>query len=162
MRLSVWSSDVCSSDLATGVTVIASQAVISCAFSLTRQAIQMGVIPRVKVVQTSAETGGQIYVPALNTLLMLITVAVVLAAGSSAALANAYGVAISTTMIITTGMLFLALRWRWRLPLLFAALWTGLFLLVDVSFFTAHMLRVPAGGWLVLAAAARVSGLYRH
>ncbi|MFP5463498.1 MAG: potassium transporter Kup [Gammaproteobacteria bacterium] len=140
--------------LATVATVIASQAVISGAFSLTRQAIQMGVIPRVKVVQTSAVTGGQIYVPALNTLLMLITLAVVLAAGSSAALANAYGVAISTTMIITTGMLFLAMRWRWRLPLLFAALWTGLFLIVDVSFFSANMLRVPAGGWMVLAAAA--------
>ena len=97
--------------------------------------------------------------PALNTLLMLITLAVVLAAGSSAALANAYGVAISTTMIITTGMLFLAMRWRWRLPLLFAALWTGLFLIVDVSFFSANMLRVPAGGWMVLAAAAVLYGM---
>lgn len=143
--------------LATVATVIASQAVISGAFSLTRQAIQMGVIPRVQVVQTSAETGGQIYIPALNTLLMLVTVVVVLAAGSSGALANAYGVAISTTMIITTGMLFLAMRWRWRMPLLLAAVTCGLFLLVDVSFFSANMLRVPAGGWMVLVAAA---GLY--
>ena len=145
--------------LATAATVIASQAVISGAFSLTRQAIQMGVIPRVKVVQTSAVAGGQIYVPALNTLLMLITLVVVLAAGSSAALANAYGVAISTTMIITTGMLFLAMRWRWRLPLLVAAVSSGLFLIVDVSFFSANMLRVPAGGWMVLAAAAVLYGM---
>jgi KUP system potassium uptake protein len=98
-------------------------------------------------------------VPALNTLLMLITLAVVLAAGSSAALANAYGVAISTTMIITTGMLFLAMRWRWRLPLLVAAVSSGLFLIVDVSFFSANMLRVPAGGWMVLAAAAVLYGM---
>jgi KUP system potassium uptake protein len=145
--------------LATAATVIASQAVISGAFSLTRQAIQMGVIPRVQVVQTSAETGGQIYIPALNTLLMLVTLIVVLAAGSSGALANAYGVAISTTMIITTGMLFLAMRWRWRAPLVGAALVCGLFLVVDVSFFSANMLRVPAGGWMVLAAATVLYGL---
>ncbi|GAB4355839.1 MAG: potassium transporter Kup [Immundisolibacter sp.] len=143
--------------LATVATVIASQAVISGAFSLTRQAIQMGLIPRVQVVQTSAETGGQVYIPALNTLLMSVIVVVVLAAGSSGALANAYGVAISTTMIITTSMLFLAMRWRWRVPLLLAAVTCGLFLLVDVSFFSANMLRVPAGGWMVLVAAA---GLY--
>lgn len=147
--------------LATAATVIASQAVISGAFSLTRQAIQMGVIPRVKVVQTSAETGGQIYIPALNTLLMLVTLIVVLAAGSSGALANAYGVAISTTMIITTGMLFLAMRWRWHVPLVGAVLVCGLFLAVDVSFFSANMLRVPAGGWMVLAAAAVLYGMMR-
>ncbi len=140
--------------LATAATVIASQAVISAAFSLTRQAIQMGVIPRMQVVQTSAIRGGQIYIPALNTLLMLVTLVVVLWAGSSAALANAYGVAISTTMIITTSMLFLAMRWRWRMHLLLALLATGLFLVADVSFFAANMLRVPAGGWMVLAAAA--------
>jgi KUP system potassium uptake protein len=147
--------------LATLATVIASQAVISGAFSLTRQAIQMGVIPRVQVIQTSAVAGGQIYVPALNTLLMLVTVVVVLAAGSSAALANAYGVAISTTMIITSSMLFLAMRWRWRVPLLLAAASSGLFLLVDVSFFSANMLRVPAGGWMVLVAAAALYGMMR-
>lgn len=147
--------------LATAATVIASQAVISGAFSLTRQAIQMGIVPRLQVVQTSAETGGQVYVPALNTLLMVITVAVVLAAGSSGALANAYGVAISTTMIITTGMLFLAMRWRWRVPALVAALICGLFLVVDVAFFSANMLRVPAGGWMVLAAAAVLFGMMR-
>ena len=145
--------------LATAATVIASQAVISGAFSLTRQAIQMGVVPRVRVVQTSAEAGGQIYVPALNTLLMLITTVVVLKAGSSGALANAYGIAISTTMIITTVMLFLAMRWRWRLPLAAAASTCGLFVMVDVSFFSANLLRVPAGGWMVLAAAALLYGM---
>jgi KUP system potassium uptake protein len=147
--------------LATAATVIASQAVISGAFSLTRQAIQMGVIPRVQVVQTSAETGGQIYIPALNTLLMLVTLIVVLAAGSSGALANAYGIAISTTMIITTSMLFLAMRWRWRLPLAAAVVACGLFVAVDISFFSANMLRVPAGGWMVLAAAAVLYGMMR-
>jgi KUP system potassium uptake protein len=145
--------------LTTLATVIASQAVISGAFSLTRQAIQMGVVPRVQVVQTSAETGGQIYVPALNTLLMLVTVVVVLAAGSSGALANAYGVAISTTMVITTGLLFLAMRWRWRLALAAALVASGLFLAVVITFFASNLLRVPAGGWMVLAAAALLYGL---
>lgn len=147
--------------LATAATVIASQAVISGAFSITRQAIQMGLIPRLKVVQTSAATYGQVYVPALNFALAVVTITVVIAAGSSGALASAYGLAISITMVITTGMLFFALRWRARWPVPLAALAVTGFFVLDLTFLSANLLRVPEGGWMVLAAGAGIYGLMR-
>lgn len=134
--------------LATAATIIASQAVISGAFSLMRQAVQLGQTPRVRIVQTSSEEIGQVYIPTLNWVLMVATVAVVLLFRSSGALAAAYGIAISTTMVITTVLMFFAMRRRWLWPGPLAALVTGCFLVIDVPFFAANLLKMPEGGWL--------------
>ena len=147
--------------LATAATVIASQAVISGAFSITRQAIQMGLVPRLKVIQTSAAAAGQVYLPALNVVLAIACIIVVLATRSSSALAVVYGLAISISMVITTGMLYFALRWRARWPAYVAALVTLTFLTVDLTFFTANLLRIPSGGWIVLLFGAGIYGLMR-
>ncbi len=148
--------------LATAATVIASQAVISGAFSITRQAIQMGLVPRLKVIQTSAATAGQVYLPALNVVLAIACIIVVLATRSSSALAVVYGLAISISMVITTGMLYFALRWRARWPAYAAALVTLTFLTVDLTFFTANLLRIPRGGWIVLVFGAVIYALMRN
>ena len=137
--------------LATGATIIASQAVISGAFSLMRQAVQLGQTPRVRIIQTSSEEIGQVYIPVLNWLLMIATVAVVLLFRSSGALAAAYGIAISMTMVITTVLLFFAMRRRWLWPTPLAAFVTGCFLLVDLPFFGANLLKMPQGGWLPIS-----------
>lgn len=139
--------------LATAATVIASQAVISGAFSLMSQAIQFGQSPRLKIVQTSADERGQVYIPMLNWMLMLTTIGVVLGFKHSEDLAAAYGIAVSTTMVITTVLMFAMVRQRWHWPLPVALLVAGIFLIVDVAFFSANVLKFADGGWLPLSIA---------
>ncbi len=140
--------------LATAATIIASQAVISGAFSLTRQAVQLGYSPRLRLEHTSSREIGQIYVPAVNWGLMLLTCALVLGFRKSTNIAGAYGVALSTLMLITTLMFYVMSRevWRWSIPR--AALVVGLFLLMDIPFFAANALKIRYGGWVPLAIAA--------
>jgi KUP system potassium uptake protein len=141
--------------LATLATIIASQAVITGVFSLTRQAIQLGQLPRMKVMQTSREAYGQIYIPVMNWLLMVATIALVLGFRSSGNIAAAYGVAVSTDMVITTILAFFVARhWGWN-PILLGAL-AAVLLVVDLSFFGANLLKVPNGGWYALAVGAFV------
>lgn len=137
--------------LATCATVIASQAVISGVFSLTRQAVQLNLFPRLRIVQTSAAEIGQVYVPAVNGAMLVGTVVTVLLFGSSGALAAAYGVAVTTTMLITTLLLFMAMRRLWSWPLAAALPVILLFLAVDLVFLGANYAKIPAGGWYPLA-----------
>lgn len=136
--------------LATTATVVASQAVISGAFSLTMQAVQLGYLPRVEIQHTSGSEYGQIYIPLTNALLLLSTVALVIGFGSSSRLASAYGVAVTTTMVITTLLAYVAMRelWRWSWPI--ALLAVSAFLAVDLSFFAANIVKVLDGGWFPL------------
>jgi KUP system potassium uptake protein len=140
--------------LSTMATVIASQAIISGAFSLTRQSVQLGYLPRVEIVHTSPSEIGQIYIPVVNWTLMAATIGLVLAFGRSTNLAAAYGVAVTTTMVITTLLAFVATRrvYHWRL--LAAVAVTAVFLLADLAFFGANMAKVPHGGWFPLVVAA--------
>jgi KUP system potassium uptake protein len=142
--------------LATVATVIASQAVISGAFSLTSQAVQLGYLPRLTVVHTSRREIGQVYVPLVNWLLMLATLGLVLGFGSSGNLAAAYGIAVSTTMVITTVLAYVVSRLIWRWKWWISALVTGAFLAVDLSFFGANMVKVAEGGWFPLLAGAAI------
>ena len=142
--------------LATVATVIASQAVISGAFSLTHQAVQLGYSPRTRIVHTSPQQIGQIYVPAINWALMCGTIALVLAFRSSSGLTGAYGLAVSATMAITTILLALVAREVWRWPTLLATAVAGLFLVIDVAFVGASLVKVLAGGWVSLAVACLV------
>lgn len=136
--------------LATIAAIIASQAVISGAFSLTRQAVQLGYFPRIPIIHTSSHAIGQIYIPIVNALLFLATVALVLGFGNSSNLAAAYGVSVTMTMVITTVLLYVVARhvWGWRrtiaIPLMAA------FFIVDVSFFGATILKISHGGWFPL------------
>jgi KUP system potassium uptake protein len=140
--------------LATAAAVIASQAIISGAFSLTMQAIQLGYMPRLKVNYTSARIIGQIYVPVVNWALMLSCIGLVLGFGSSSNLAAAYGVAITTTMLITTILFYVVARRRWHWPA-FAALPVALFfIIIDLAFFSANMLKLAHGGWFPLLVSA--------
>ena len=142
--------------LTTAATIIASQAVISASFSLTMQAVQLGYLPRVVIEHTSESQHGQIYVPSVNWMLMIACIGLVLGFGSSSNLAAAYGVAVTTTMVITT-ILFVVVareRWGWSIPVLL--LLGGIFLAVDLAFWGANMLRVPSGGWFPLAIATGV------
>jgi KUP system potassium uptake protein len=142
--------------LATLATVIASQAVISGAFSLTHQAVQLGFTPRLEIEHTSARERGQIYVPSVNWALMLACIALVLGFGSASNLAAAYGIAVTSTMVITT-ILFYAVerrRWKWRRWAALAL--CGLFLVIDSSFFGANLLKIAHGGWFPLAVAVLV------
>jgi KUP system potassium uptake protein len=143
--------------LATVATVIASQAVISGTFSLTRQAVQLGQLPRMRIVQTASDQIGQIYVPLVNWLLMGSTVALILAFGSSERLGAAYGLAVATDMVITTTLaFFVALRWGWGvLP---AAALAVVFLTADLAFFGANLFKIADGGWYPLAVACLVFG----
>src|SRR6185369_10262416 len=142
--------------LATLATVIASQAVISGAFSLTRQAVQLGYLPRVKIVHTSWSEVGQIYVPSVNWLLMASTIGLVLAFRSSSNLAAAYGVAVTTTMMITTLLAGVAARRLWGWPRWAVVAVTATFLVVDLAFFGANMVKIHQGGWFPLAVGALV------
>ncbi|MCB0162865.1 MAG: potassium transporter Kup [Anaerolineae bacterium] len=142
--------------LATIATIIASQAVISGAFSLTRQAVQLGYFPRLRIVQTSSEEIGQIYIPLVNWLLMIATLALVIAFRRSANLAAAYGMAISTTMVITTLLAYFIARERWGWSKLTTLLITAGFLLIDFIFLGANMLKFLDGGWLPLLIGALV------
>jgi len=145
--------------LATAAAIIASQAVISGAFSLTRQAVQLGYSPRLNIEHTSSREIGQIYVPSVNWGLMLLTCVLVLGFQTSSNIAGAYGVALSTLMLMTTLMFYVMSRevWRWSIPR--AALVVGLFLLMDVPFFAANMLKIRYGGWVPLVIAAVVYAL---
>jgi KUP system potassium uptake protein len=138
--------------LATCATVIASQAVISGAFSLTRQAVQLGQCPHVHIIQTSQEEIGQIYIPSVNWLLMFVTISLVIGFGTSSKLAGAYGVAVTTTMVITVVLAYFVAVDKWRWHPVTAGLVTALFLTVDVAFFGANMLKIGSGGWFPLAA----------
>jgi KUP system potassium uptake protein len=131
-------------------TIIASQAVISGAFSLTYQAIQLGYLPRFNVVHTSAHEKGQIYIPQINWMLFIATVALVFSFKSSSNLAAAYGVAVTTTMVITTILAFNAMTKLWKWNFTFSLTITSIFIIVDLSFFYANIIKVPDGGWFPL------------
>jgi KUP system potassium uptake protein len=145
--------------LATLATIIASQAIITGSFSMTRQAMQLGWLPGVSIRQTSDRVYGQIYVPVVNWLLMAATVATTIAFGSSDRLASAYGTAVATTMMLTTVLLYKAMRNVWGWSMLAAGSVTAFFLVVDVSFFLANVLKVADGGWLPLSFAAVLFGI---
>ncbi len=139
--------------LAALATVIASQAVISGAFSLSYQAIQLGFMARFKIIHTSLHERGQIFIPQLNWILFFATIGLVISFKTSDNLAAAYGVAVSTTMVITTLLAFVAMRtlWKWSLPA--AASLVIFFLVIDLSFFCANIVKIPEGGWFPLAVA---------
>jgi KUP system potassium uptake protein len=143
--------------LATAATVIASQALITGAFSATKQTIQLGFLPRLTILHTSIRDTGQIYVPAVNWLLMAGVVASVAFFGSSSALAAAYGISVSMVMIITTIMTFFVVRYGWGYPLPLCIAATGVFFIIDLSFFSSNLLKIAQGGWFPLAMAI---GLY--
>lgn len=139
--------------LATVATIIASQALISGAFSLTRQAVQLGFFPRVTIVHTSGEAEGQIYVPEINTALAVACVGLVLGFKESSALAAAYGIAVTGTMAITSIVYFVVLRRTWSWPLWKALPLVMVFLSFDLPFFGANALKFFSGGWFPIAAA---------
>ncbi len=140
--------------LATFATVIASQAVISGAFSLTAQAIQLGLSPRLRIVQTSSEVIGQVYLPAVNWAFMVGTVVLVVEFGSSSALASAYGLAVAAAMMLTTFFLYVVARRVWGWGRLASALFAVPFIVLHTAFFAATLLKVPSGGWVPLGVAA--------
>jgi KUP system potassium uptake protein len=145
--------------LSTLATVIASQAIITGAFSMTRQAIQLGWCPRLHITQTSREGYGQIYVGTVNWLLMVVTIGLALGFRKSDNLAAAYGIAVSLTMLLTTMLLFIAMReiWKWSLPL--AAAIAGCFALVDAGFVISNSMKIADGGWVPLLLAGLVWGM---
>jgi KUP system potassium uptake protein len=136
--------------LATIATIIASQAIITGSFSLTRQAMQLGWFPGMRIRQTSSDEYGQIYVPFVNWTMMVLTVALTVSFGSSDRLAGAYGTAVSTTMLLTTALLYNVMRTRWRWPVGLALITSGIFLTVDFAFFAANLLKIREGGWIPL------------
>ncbi len=146
--------------LATVATVIASQSIITGAYSMTRQAIQLGWLPRMTITQTSEEGYGQIYVGAVNWLLMIVTLALTIGFGKSDNLAAAYGIAVSATMLMTSVLLFIAMREIWNWPVWAAGAVAACFALIDGSFLAANLAKVLQGGWVpLLLASAR---LLRH
>ncbi|MCC8982844.1 KUP/HAK/KT family potassium transporter [Bradyrhizobium sp. 10BB] len=145
--------------LATLATIIASQAIITGSFSMTRQAMQLGWFPGVRIDQTSAEEYGQIYVPFVNWTMMCLTVALTIGFGSSDRLAGAYGAAVSTTMILTTALLHQVMRWRWGWTAAQAASITGVLLTVDLAFFAANLFKIAEGGWIPLLFGALLFGI---
>ena len=142
--------------LATAATVIASQALISGAFSLTMQAVQLGYAPRLRIVHTSSHSQGQIYVPTVNWVLMVACIGLVLGFRSSTALAAAYGIAVTATMVITT-LLFAAVArtlWEWSIARVAAV--SGVLLVIDLAFLAGNVPKIPAGGWFPLVAGAAI------
>ena len=142
--------------LATMAGVVASQATISGAYSLTKQAIQLGFLPRMNVVHTSAKEIGQIYLPGVNWILLAAVVAAVVGFGSSTALASAYGLSVTGTMMIDTFLTFFVIRYVWGYNPLLCVLSTGFFIIVDVAFFSASMLKFFEGGWFPLLMASMI------
>ncbi len=140
--------------LATVATVIASQAVISGVFSVTRQAIQLGFLPRMQIRHTSDQKIGQIYIPFVNWILLAAVIMAVVGFGSSSNLASAYGVAVTATMVIETILTFFVLRFAWKYPLIVGMLATGFFLVIDTTFFAATILKIFQGGWFPLVIGA--------
>jgi KUP system potassium uptake protein len=145
--------------LATIATIIASQSIITGAFSMTRQAIQLGWLPRLFIKQTSSEGYGQIYVGIVNWILMIVTVGLTIAFGKSDNLAAAYGIAVSLTMLMTSALLFIAMREIWQWGILSAGLVAGCFLLVDAAFFLANLTKIAEGGYVPLILAVTVYGV---
>jgi KUP system potassium uptake protein len=151
--------------LATAATVIASQAVISAAYSMTKQAIQLGYLPRMNIVHTSTKEVGQIYIPAINWILLAAVLVTVIGFGSSSRLAAAYGVAVVGTMLITTFLTFFVIRFGWKYPLWLCIAATGFFIVWDTVFLAATSLKIPDGGWFPLAVGAvmfTVMATWRH
>jgi KUP system potassium uptake protein len=142
--------------LATLASIIASQAVISGAYSLTKQAVQLGFLPRMTVVHTSAKEAGQVYIPSINWLLCAVVIAAVIGFGSSSRLAGAYGVAVTATMLVDTLLTFFVVRYMWNYPLVLCIVATGFFGIIDLSFFSATLLKIADGGWFPLAIGACV------
>jgi len=136
--------------IATAATVIASQALISGAFSLTMQAAQLGCLPRVRIEHTSSSIFGQIYIPAVNWALMLACIGLVIGFGTSSSLAAAYGVAVTTTMVITAILFAVVARQRWRWNRWVVVGLTGTFLVIDLAFWGANLIKIPHGGWFPL------------
>ena len=145
--------------LATIATIIASQSIITGAFSMTRQAIQLGWLPRLLIKQTSSEGYGQIYVGVVNWLLMIVTVGLTIAFGKSDNLAAAYGIAVSATMLMTSALLFIAMREIWGWSLLAAGSVAACFLVVDSAFFLANLTKIAEGGYVPLLLAISVYGV---
>jgi len=136
--------------LATTATIIASQAVITGSFSLTRQAVQIGYLPRLRIIHTSAKHVGQIYVPIVNWSLMVATLALVLGMGTSSKLAAAYGVAVTATMVVTAVLFYVVARERWGWGRLAAGIPALLFLTLDLGFFGANIIKITHGAWFPL------------
>jgi KUP system potassium uptake protein len=146
--------------LATAAAIIASQATISGAFSVTRQAVQLDLLPRVKILQTSADAHGQIYVPAANTFMFFAVCAFVLIFQGSSGLSGAYGAAVNGTMVITTLLGAIAARAAWKWPIWRIALVFGLFGIVDLAFVLGNATKIPSGGWIPLALSAAMFGVF--
>jgi len=136
--------------LSTMATVIASQATISGTFSMTKQAIALGLLPRMRVVHTSEREIGQIYIPAVNWLQLAVVLLAVVGFGSSDKLAGAYGIAVTATMLATTFLTFFVTRYRWHLPLALCLVATGFFIMMDIMLFSASTLKLFHGGWFPL------------
>ncbi len=147
--------------LATAATVIASQATISGAFSVARQAIQLDLLPRLMIHQTSAREHGQIYVPAVNMFMLVAVLLFVLGFGSSEALAGAYGASVVGTMLLTTCLGAVVARLQWNWPLWLVLLVFGAFLLVDLAFVAGNATKIPHGGWVPLSIAAGMYLLFK-
>lgn len=142
--------------LATGAAIIASQAVISGAFSLTRQAVQLGFLPRLKIQHTSSREIGQIYLPAVNWALMIGCIAIVVGFRSSSNLAAAYGIAVTSTMVITTILFYVVARERWNWGTLPTLALCSIFVVIDLAFFGANIIKVADGGWFPLLLASAI------
>ncbi|MBN9583183.1 MAG: potassium transporter Kup [Afipia sp.] len=145
--------------LATVATIIASQSIITGAFSMSRQAIQLGWLPRLEIRQTSAEGYGQIYVGTVNFLLMVVTIGLTIGFGKSDNLAAAYGIAVSLTMLMTSVLLFIAMRDVWGWNVFAAGIVAGFFLIIDGAFFAANLTKVAEGGYIPLLIASIVYGV---
>jgi KUP system potassium uptake protein len=145
--------------LATVATIIASQSIITGAFSMTRQAIQLGWLPRLRIKQTSSEGYGQIYVGVVNWLLMVVTVGLTIGFGKSDNLAAAYGIAVSLTMLMTSALLFIAMREIWGWSLWAAGSVAAFFLVIDSAFFLANLSKIADGGYVPLILAISVYGV---
>jgi KUP system potassium uptake protein len=145
--------------LATMAAVIASQALISGAFSVTKQVVQLGFLPRLRILHTSTKETGQIYIPFVNWALFVAIVLAVVMFKSSGALASAYGIAVCTDMLITTILTFFVIRYAWKYPLWLCIAATGVFFLVDFAFWASNMLKLFDGGWFPLLIGAAIFSL---
>jgi KUP system potassium uptake protein len=145
--------------LATVATIVASQSIITGAFSMTRQAIQLGWLPRLRIKQTSSEGYGQIYVGVVNWLLMIVTIGLTIGFGKSDHLASAYGIAVSLTMLMTSALLFIAMREIWGWSLLAAGSVAAFFFMIDSAFFLTNLTKIAEGGYVPLMLAISVYGV---
>jgi KUP system potassium uptake protein len=145
--------------LAMAATIIASQAVITGAYSLTQQAMQLGFLPRLTITNTSEKHSGQIYLPAVNWVLMVAVIFLVAVFKQSSALGDAYGLAVTGTMVVTTSLAFIVARRMWKWPLWGAVAFIAPLLALDLTFLAANALKIPTGGWLPITIAAALFGV---